>query len=92
MLPAGLPSVRPGTFAKVWLPVPAAGAPRLYIPASAVVRRAEVSAVYVVAAGGRPLLRQVRLGPSVADRIEVLSGLSEGEHVALDPQVAARIR
>ena len=92
LLPTGLPPLRPGTFAKVWLPVPTAAAPRLYVPASAVVRRAEVSAVYVVAAEGKPLLRQVRLGPSVADGVEVLSGLSEGEQVALDPQVAARIR
>jgi len=87
-----LSPVRPGTFARVWLS--AATTPvetRLSVPASAVVRRAEVTAVYVVPDEGRPLLRQVRLGPAARDRVEVLSGLSAGERVALDPQAAARI-
>ena len=37
-----------------------------------------------------PLLRQVRLGRSDGDSVEVLSGVSAGERVALDPQAAAR--
>jgi multidrug efflux pump subunit AcrA (membrane-fusion protein) len=36
------------------------------------------------------LLRQVRLGRGDGDSIEVLSGVSAGERVALDPQAAAR--
>ena len=53
----------PGLFARVWLPAAAAGAPsRLYVPASAVLRRAELTGVYVVDAQGAPVLRQVRLG------------------------------
>jgi RND family efflux transporter MFP subunit len=83
--------VRPGTFARVWLNGTTASDRRLSVPASAVVRRAEVTAVYVVSDGGRPLLRQVRLGAAAGDRVEVLSGLSAGERVALDPQAAARI-
>ncbi|MGE5144391.1 MAG: efflux RND transporter periplasmic adaptor subunit [Acidobacteriota bacterium] len=89
-LPTSLPPVRPGTFARIWL----ASAPsdtRLSIPTSAVVRRAELTAVYVIDDAGRPLLRQVRLGPVASDRVEVLSGLSAGERVALDPQAAARM-
>ena len=88
-LPTSVP-VRPGTFARIWL----ASAPsdtRLSIPTSAVVRRAELTAVYVIDDTGRPLLRQVRLGPVAGDRVEVLSGLSAGERVALDPQAAARM-
>ena len=65
---------------------------RLFVPASAVVRRAEMVGVYVIASGGRPLLRQVRLGRAEGDRVEVLSGVSAGERVALDPQAAARMR
>jgi RND family efflux transporter MFP subunit len=89
-LPADL-AVRPGTFARVWLSGLTGPDTRLWIPISAVVRRAEVMAVYVVGNEGRPLLRQVRLGPAAGDRIEVLTGLSVGERVALDPQAAARM-
>jgi multidrug efflux pump subunit AcrA (membrane-fusion protein) len=52
----------------------------------AVLRRSEVTAVYVVDDQGFPRLRQVRLG-TVSDEhaIEVLAGLKAGERVALDP-------
>jgi RND family efflux transporter MFP subunit len=93
-LPAGLPGVRPGQFAKVELPASGAGASgrRLYVPAAAVVRRAELTAVYVVGQDGKPLLRQVRLGPVADEQVEVLAGVNAGERVALDPQAAARVR
>lgn len=90
-LPAGLAGATPGQFARAWVPV-AADAARLFVPASAVLRRAELVAVYVVGADGKPLLRQVRPGRTDAGRVEVLSGLSAGERVALDPQAAARVR
>jgi RND family efflux transporter MFP subunit len=90
-LPAGLAGVAPGSFARVWVPAAGQGdAARLLVPRSAVVRRAELNAVYVVDAKGVALLRQVRLGRGVGDSVEVLSGLSAGERVALDPQAAAR--
>jgi multidrug efflux pump subunit AcrA (membrane-fusion protein) len=66
--------------------------PRLYVPAQAVVRRAEMTGVYVLDPNGHPILRQVRLGRAVGDSVEVLSGVSAGERVALDPQAAARER
>jgi hypothetical protein len=93
-LPA-LNGVAPGMFARVWLPVkPGAstGLERLFVPAAAVVRRAELSAVYVVQADGKPTLRQVRLGQFQGDRVEVLSGVRAGEKVATDPQAAAQVR
>jgi membrane fusion protein, multidrug efflux system len=92
-LPAGLPGLAPGMFARVWLPVAGVGrATRLYAPAGAVVRRAEMTGLYVIDPAGRPVLRQVRLGLSVGDGVEILSGVSAGERVALDPQAAARVR
>lgn len=91
-LPAGLQGVTPGMFARAWLPGQADAQARLQVPAQAVLRRAELDGVYVIGADGRPLLRQVRLGRRDGDAVEVLSGLSAGERVALDPQAAARIR
>ncbi|MGV3493551.1 MAG: efflux RND transporter periplasmic adaptor subunit [Ramlibacter sp.] len=91
-LPANLAGAAPGMFARAWVPAVGAGDNRLYVPAQAVLRRAELTAVYVVGEQGKPLLRQVRLGPASDDRIEVLSGVSAGERVALDPQQAARVR
>jgi multidrug efflux system membrane fusion protein len=64
---------------------------RLYVPVNAIVRRAELTGVYVIGTGGRPLLRRVRLGRSAGDNVEVLSGVSAGERVAIDPQAAARL-
>ena len=89
-LPAGLQGVAPGMFARVWLPQAGGAQARLYVPRTAVVRRAEMVGVYVVDDHGVPLLRYVRLGPSAGDEVEVLSGVSAGERVALDPQAAAR--
>ena len=91
-LPAGLQGVAPGMFARVWLPDAAAAqaGARLYVPRAAIVRRAEVHGVYVVDGQGVALLRYVRLGRTVGDEVEVLSGVSAGERVALDPQAASR--
>lgn len=89
VLPAGLQGVTPGLFARVWLPT-AGDAARFHLPASAILRRAELTAVYVVDAQGKPRLRQVRLGRSEGDRVEVLSGLRADDKVAADPQAAAQ--
>lgn len=91
-LPAGLANVVPGMFARIWLPGADSGDARLRVPTASVVRRAEMAGVYVIAGNGRPVLRQVRLGRARDDGVEVLSGLSPGERVALDPQAAARVR
>lgn len=91
-LPHQTQGVTPGAFARVWLPLAAPGQRRVFVPAAAVFRRAELAGVYVVASDGRPLLRQVRLGASEGDRVEILSGVAAGERVALDPQAAGRAR
>lgn len=88
-LPPGSAMV-PGMFARAWLPGPA-GTTRIVVPARSVVRRAELTAVFVIGPEGRPLLRQVRLGPVAGDQVEVLSGLRVGERIALDPQAASRM-
>lgn len=93
-LPANLVGVSPGMFARLWLPTTGAAVPgaaaTLSVPRTAIVRRAEMTGLYVLDAQGRPLLRQVRLGRVDGDRIEILSGLVAGEAVVTDPQAAAR--
>lgn len=62
---------------------------RLFIPRSAVVRRSEVTAVYVREAGGYISMRQIRAGRvAFDDQIEVLAGLEAGEQVILDAEEA----
>jgi RND family efflux transporter MFP subunit len=79
--PAG---IVPGTAAKVLVPI--GRSMKLVVPVAAVVRRSELTAVYVLADGSRQL-RQVRIGNRVSDdAVEVLAGLSAGERVAVEPQ------
>lgn len=94
-LPAGMVGIAPGVFARVWLPGVAAGqgrAERVYLPVSAIVRRAEMTGVYVVDAQGKPSLRQLRLGQTSGERVEVLSGLRQNDKVAAEPQLAGAVR
>jgi RND family efflux transporter MFP subunit len=83
-IPPNMRGVYPGMFVRAHFVVGKAS--KLLIPASAVVRRGEVVAVYVVDEKGVAKLRQVRLGEASAENeIEVLVGLNPGEKVALDP-------
>lgn len=80
-VPAGF---YPGMFVKARFVVGQVS--RLLVPVSAVVHRSEVTAVYTVDKQGRVGFRAVRVGARTDDgAIEVLSGLTAGEQVALDP-------
>jgi len=86
-LPADADSARPGQTLRVLaqgLPAAIAGAARPSIPAEAVLRRGELTAVYVARPDGF-VLRAVRVGPAAGGRVEVLAGLAGGERIALDP-------
>lgn len=83
-LPQGLSGVAPGMAVRAHLTTGAAE--KLVVPQAAILRRGEVSAVYVMSDDGKPRLRQVRLGEAVVEGyVEVLAGLSGGERVSLDP-------
>lgn len=101
----GLPAdsgATPGQFALVSVNAPgsvnkgavgAGGLPgRVFVPVEALVRRGEMSGVYVLSADSKPLLRQVRLGERTGsgNQIEVLGGLDDGERVVLAPSQATR--
>ena len=61
----------------------------LLVPATAIVQRSELTALYVLADDGTPRLRQVRLGRRQADgRVSILAGLDAGEAVVTDPEAA----
>ena len=97
-LPGGVGAVAPGMFARLWLPLARSDAPGtapgapLSVPVEAIVRRAELTGLYVLNPQGKPVLRQVRLGRATDGRVEILSGLMPGEQVVTDPQSAARVR
>lgn len=75
--------VVPGMAARVHFVI--GSAQKLTVPPQAILRRGEISAVYVLK-DNKPALRQVRLGEVVADgEIEVLSGLASGDTISLDP-------
>lgn len=85
----------PGQFARAYF---VTGTTRkLVIPEQAVLRRSEVTAVYVLdniqgQGQGQPQLRQIRVGETSANGfIEVLAGLREGERIAQDPIKAGLI-
>jgi RND family efflux transporter MFP subunit len=93
-LPGATTALTPGMFARVHLAFNTNGSAqgaRLYVPSKAVFRRAELTAVYVLNAKGQPLLRQVKAGAVTGAEQEILSGVSAGEQVALDPVAAAKV-
>ena len=83
-LPENLEGVVPGMYARAHFTI--GQAKKLTVPAAAVLRRGEVTAVYVLDDKGAASLRQVRLGESMAGgELEVLAGLNSGERVSLVP-------
>ena len=84
-MPKSSATLYPGTFVKVGFVV--GETQRLLLPASAIVQRSELTAVYVVNESAVEL-RQIRAGRAYGERVEVLAGLSAGERVATDPVAA----
>jgi hypothetical protein len=83
-LPGDVRGIYPGVYARAHFAV--GRATRLLVPRAAVVRRSEVTGVFVVDASGAAQLRQVRLGTEGDEGfVEVLAGVRPGERVALDP-------
>ncbi|MDP2133710.1 MAG: efflux RND transporter periplasmic adaptor subunit [Sulfuritalea sp.] len=83
-LPENTEGVVPGSYARAHFVI--GKAQKLTVPPAAILRRGEVTAVYVLddTAGAR--LRQVRLGEAVpGGEIEILAGINPGERVSLTP-------
>jgi RND family efflux transporter MFP subunit len=86
-LPPNIKGLFPGMFVKVAFVT--GERELLLVPRTAIVRRSEVTAVYVREADGYISMRQIRAGRAAFDdQIEVLAGLDEDEAVILDPEEA----
>lgn len=82
-------AVFPGTLVKVGFVTGEES--RLVVPASALVRRGEVTALYLEQ-NGFLTMRYVRVGTPAADgQVPVIAGLVAGESVVLDPARAAQL-
>jgi RND family efflux transporter MFP subunit len=82
-LPQGS-GILPGQYARVLFE--SQRTKKLVVPESALLKRGEITAVYVHATDDTFRLRLVQAGePTTDGRIEILSGLREGEKVSLHP-------
>ena len=78
----------PGMFVKAVFEI--GQQPVLVVPTASIVRRSELTAVYVLSADGKPGLRAIRKGRDLADGNSiVLAGLQQGEQVVIDPVAAS---
>ncbi len=83
-LPEKIEGVVPGAYARAHFAI--GQVRKLTVPPVAVLRRGEVTAVYVLDEKGGARLRQVRLGEAVSGgELEVLAGINPGERVSLTP-------
>ncbi len=90
-LPSGDPSKMPlpGELARVEFSIDEE--PVLTLPISSIATRGEVKGVYVANRGSALQFRYIRTGQITGERVEIISGLAEGESVAVDPIKAASI-
>lgn len=82
-LPRDMPDVRSGQFGRVRLLGPARKV--LAVPAGAVVRRGQLTFVFVVDGRGTARLRMVTVGESSGEQVEALAGVSAGDRVVVQP-------
>jgi len=87
-LPSGTAGLLPGMFVKIGIVT--GEEQSLLVPLEAIVERGEVTGVYMLAATGSTMFRQVRLGQRLINGVEVLAGLSVGDQVAIEPDLAMR--
>jgi multidrug efflux system membrane fusion protein len=77
------PALRSGLFGRAWFERGTRQA--MVVPASAAIARGQLRGVFTVDATGIAHWRLVTLGRAIGNRLEVLSGLSEGDRIVVDP-------
>jgi RND family efflux transporter MFP subunit len=68
-----------GMFISASFPSSQKGSGQVLLPKHAIVTKGDLQGIYTVSASNTAILRWLKLGRSMGDQIEVLSGLSEGE-------------
>lgn len=79
-VPLTMKGLRSGMFGRGTVPL-GRGASAVMVDKAALVERGALAAVWVVDGGGVARMRLVKVGKTVADRVEILAGLSAGEGV-----------
>ena len=69
----------PGMFGRLELPRSSRSA--LVIPNSSLIRRGQLEGVYVINANHQATLRWIKTGKFQGDRVEITSGLSDGDRI-----------
>ncbi len=82
-LPAGL-TVRSGQFGRATFAGPSRRA--LTVPVSALVRRGQLTFVFVLGSDLRAHLQPVSIGVAAGDRVEVLAGVRQSDRVITSPE------
>lgn len=81
--------IKAGMYVNVLIPdeqVKSAKSERMTVPVSAIVNKEQLTGVYVVSNENKALLRWIRLGEQIGDRVEVLSGLAPNERLVVSTQ------
>lgn len=81
-------NLKSGMFARVFLPIGGAGL--LMVPQSAVVLEGQLTGVFIVGEQGIARFRLVRTGKNLGDRVEIISGLKEGQRFVSTPPVTLK--
>jgi RND family efflux transporter MFP subunit len=85
---AALPEVaglHSGTFARVLIPIPVEAAGFPVIPETAVFTHGQLTGVFLVDKGNVARFRLIRTGRTLGDRVEVVSGLKQGDRYVIAP-------
>ncbi|RUT79895.1 efflux RND transporter periplasmic adaptor subunit [Ancylomarina longa] len=70
-----------GMYAKILLEK--GGSPRILLPKKALFQKGQLTGVYTVSQMNTAILRWVRTGKTMGDKVEILSGLNDGEKYIL---------
>jgi len=81
-------NLKVGMFAQIG--VKTGQAESLTIPTDAIVRRGQLTGIYTISDNNRAVLRWVRLGETLGDSVEILTGLKPGEQYVYAPDRSLR--
>jgi RND family efflux transporter MFP subunit len=82
-LPASAAGLRTGMYGRALLT--GSSHRGIAVPSSALVRRGQLSYVFVAGTDGRAHLRMVNAGDALGDRVEIRAGLAAGDRVIIEP-------